>query len=59
MNTVCTAHAESMSYFATLPLYPILDPGDTVVYIDIDDSQLREEGNKKDVKNKKKIGRME
>jgi len=59
MNTACTVHADSTSYFATLPLYPFLEPEHTVVYLDIDDSQIREEGNEKDVKNRKKIGKME
>jgi hypothetical protein len=58
MTTACTAHADSTSYFATLPLYPFLDPEVTVVYLDIDDSQMREKGNEKDVKNRKKIGKM-
>jgi len=58
MNTACTAHAERTSYFATLPLYPFLEPEDTVVYLDIDDSQMREEGNEKGVKNRKKIGKI-
>jgi len=59
MNIACTAHAASTSYFATLPLYPFLDPVDTVVYLDIDDSQMREEEKEKDVKNRKKIGKIE
>lgn len=55
MTTAGTAHAEKTSYFATLSLYSFLDPEDTVVYLDIDDSQMREEGNEKDMK----IGKME
>lgn len=59
MTAACTAHAESTPYFATLPLYSFLDPEDTVVYLDIDGSQMREEGKEKDVKSRKKIGKME
>jgi hypothetical protein len=58
MTTSFTAHAESAWYFAAFPLYSFLVPEDTLLYLDIDDSQKRGKGSEKDVK-KKKIFKME